>query len=456
MTLRFTQLFKQLSSLDSKIRNLSNFIRYGSIVSVKGLVLEVIGLKVPIGSQCFIEILSEDKYVYIKSEVISFFEEKTVLLSFSETHGIFPGAKVFSRLDINTNLAVKKIPLGDRILGRILDGNGAPLDGLPKIDSKNYTINNNAYVNPLHRKRITDVLDVGIRSINALLTIGKGQRIGLFSTPGLGKSILLEMIARHTQVDVFVIALIGERGREVKYFIDNVIKYNNLSKSVIIAAPASVSPFLKVQAASYATSVAEYFCKKNKHVLLIMDSLTRYAMAEREIAFSLGELPVFQGYPSSIFSKIANLLERIGNINKKQGSITAFYTVLMEEEDEQNPIAYIARSILDGHIFLSQYYASLGHYPAIDIESSVSRIMPDIIDTVQYERAVYFKKLVSVYQKNRDLLNVGAYVSGTDAVLDDAIKLLPKIEAFLQQDLSEKSSYSDSVKKLKEIFFSSV
>ncbi|QCI21968.1 FliI/YscN family ATPase [Buchnera aphidicola] len=454
MNLRFTQLLKKFASFENQINNLPNTINYGRLIGINGLVLEAIGLNdIPIGSQCYIERTINNKNTVINAEVIGFLNGKTLLLSFNETCGVFPGARVFLKLDNKMNHIVKKVPLSTNLLGRILDGNGLPLDGLPALHSKYYTIleqDNN--INPLNRKAITEVLDTGIRSINSLLTIGKGQRVGIFSTPGLGKSILLEMIAKHTQADVIVIALIGERSREVQRFINNVAKFKGLSRSVVIAAPANVSPLLRIQAASYATYIAEYFCKNNKNVLLIMDSLTRYAMAEREISLALGELPVAKGYPSSIFSKIPKLLERTGNLNKEKGSITAFYTILIEDEDQQDTVSHIAHSILDGHIILSRHYADLGHYPAIDIESSISRVMPDIIGSEQYHQASYFKKLVSSYQRNRDLINVGAYIHGNDVILDHAVKIWPKLEKFLRQEMSEKYDYFISCKQLNEIF----
>lgn len=454
MNLRFTKLFKKFSSFEDRISKLPNIINYGRLIGINGLVLEVIGLNIPIGSQCFIERIIDDKYINIDAEVIGFSGRKTLLLSLEDIHGVFPGARVFAKVvGRRINSIIKKIPLGMQLLGRILDGSGQPLDGLPQLDSRYYTfVKDKSSINPLHRKSITEVLDTGIRSINGLLTIGRGQKIGIFSSSGMGKSILLGMMAKYTKADVIIIALIGERGREVKYFIEKILGVKGLSRSVIIASPADVSPLLRVRAASYATSVAEYFASKNKHVLLIMDSLTRYAMAEREISLSLGELPVAKGYPASIFSKISNLVERIGITDKNKGSITAFYTVLTEGEYEQDPVSHLARSVLDGHIILSRYYADLGHYPAIDIESSISRIMPDIINPQQYYQASYLKKMVSSYHRNRDLINVGAYISGTDSILDQAIKIWPKIEKFLQQGISEKSDFALSCQQLNEIF----
>ncbi|QCI16245.1 FliI/YscN family ATPase [Buchnera aphidicola (Artemisaphis artemisicola)] len=451
MHLRFLKLLNKFSSFEKSVDKLPNIINHGRLVGINGLILEVIGLQIPIGTQCYIERIIDKKYIH--AEVVGFLEKKTLLLSSEEIYGVIPGARVFLKISDNTtNSIIKKMPLGMKLLGRVLDGRGEPLDGLPQLDSKYYTIIKNNKINPWNRKPITEVLDTGIRSINGLLTIGRGQKIGIFSTSGLGKSVLLGMMAKYTKADIIIIALIGERGREVKNFIEKILGKQGLSRSVVIAAPVDVSPLLRIQAASYATSIAEYFSKKNKHVLLIMDSLTRYAMAEREISLSLGELPITKGYAASIFSKISNLIERVGISDEYKGSITAFYTVLTEDEDEQDPVSYLARSVLDGHIILSRYYADLGHYPAIDIESSISRVMPDIISLKHNHQASYFKKIVSSYHRNKDLINVGAYISGSDVVLDHAIKIWPKIEKFLQQEISEQSDFHISYERLKEIF----
>lgn len=452
MTVKF---FNKLSSFGNRIDTLNNVICSGKIISINGFVLKAVGLKnIFVGAECFIEYNLETNKKYIKAEVIGFSEKITFLLAHEDIIGILPGAFVFLKPGNNKNYFFKKIPLSCQLLGRVLNACGQPLDHLPKIDYKYYTkiIERNS-TNPLHRKPITQVLDTGIRSINGLLTIGKGQKIGIFSSSGLGKSILLGMMAKYTKADIIIIALIGERGREVKEFIENILGDSGLSRSVVIAAPADVSPILKVQSAFYAVNIAEYFFKQNKDVLLIMDSLTRYAMAEREISLSLGELPVHKGYSASLFSKIPHLVERTGVVsNNTQGSITSFYTILTEGEDEQDPVSHLARSTLDGHIILSRHYADSGHYPAIDIESSISRVMPSIIKSKQYNQASYFKKLVSIYQKNKDLINIGAYVHGTDSILDHAIKLWPKLEVYLQQKISEKSDYHNSCQDLSKIF----
>ncbi|CAL4318731.1 Flagellum-specific ATP synthase [Buchnera aphidicola (Protaphis terricola)] len=451
MKLKYSELFNKINYFESQVNELSEFILYGYLISINGLILEVVGLKAPIGAECIIERIIDNKPSNISAEVISFNKDKTLLFSFDKTYGILPGAKVFLKNFKDSNYFIKKMPLGNNLLGRILNGKGELLDNGPELDKQCFSIIKSKHINPLDRKPIVDVLDTGIRAINGLITIGRGQRIGIFSESGVGKSILLGMMAKYTQADIVVIGLIGERGRELKNFIENILGLDGLNKSVVIASPADESPLLQIKAALYATSIAEYFRDyQNKNVLLIMDSLTRYAMAEREVALSLGELPVSKGYPSSVFSKIPILVERSGNTNSK-GSITAFYTVLTENEDDQDPISHICRSILDGHIILSKHYADLGHYPAIDIESSISRIMPDIVSNNQYSNACYFKRLFTSYQRNKDLINIGAYIKGNDSILDNAIQKWTSLEAFLKQSTSEKSNYLNTCLELEKI-----
>ena len=304
-------------------------------------------------------------------------------------------------------------------------------------------------LNPLERAPITEVLDVGVRAINGLLTVGRGQRMGLFSGSGIGKSVLLGMMARFTAADVIVVGLIGERGREVKEFIENILGAEGLARSVVVAAPADTSPLMRLQGAAYATAIAEYFRDCGQHVLLIMDSLTRFAMAQREIALAIGEPPVTKGYPPSVFAKLPQLVERAGNGGRGGGSITAFYTVLAEGDDQQDPIADSARAILDGHIVLSRSLADQGHYPAIDIEASISRAMTSLIDQPQFEVVRRFKSLYSRQHRNRDLLAVGAYVAGSDRVLDEALMLYPGMETFLQQNMHERTGYAESIARLR-------
>jgi flagellum-specific ATP synthase len=295
-------------------------------------------------------------------------------------------------------------------------------------------------------------MDVGIRAINALLTVGRGQRLGLFSGSGVGKSVLLGMMARYTEADVIVVGLIGERGREVKEFIELNLGDEGRARSVVVAAPADVSPLMRLQGAAYATSIAEHFRDQGRHVLLIMDSLTRYAMAQREIALAIGEPPVTRGYPPSVFARLPQLIERAGNGPAGGGSITAFYTVLVEGDDQQDPIADAARAILDGHIVLNRQLADAGHYPAIDIEQSISRVMTNLIPADHLEQVRQFKQLYSRHQRARDLLAVGAYVAGSDPLLDRAIVMNPELEAFLQQRIGERAGYASSRDQLAGLF----
>jgi flagellum-specific ATP synthase len=383
----------------------------------------------------------------------------------SDVYGVVPGARVVPvehavetpRLDApprprrRASDQARHVPVGPGLLGRVLDSTGKPLDGLgPLLVERNVSLHGRA-LNPLERAPITKVLDVGIRAINAITTVGRGQRMGLFAGSGVGKSVLLGMMARYTEAEVIVVGLIGERGREVKEFIENILGEEGLRRSVVVAAPADVSPLLRLQGASYATAIAEFFRDQGKHVLLIMDSLTRYAMAQREIALAIGEPPVTKGYPPSVFAKIPQLVERAGNGGENGGSITAFYTVLVEGDDQQDPVGDSARAILDGHIVLTRSLADQGHYPAIDIEQSVSRAMTNLIDNDQFSIVRRFKSLYSRYQRNRDLITVGAYARGTDSMLDRAIALQPHMEAFLQQSINEKAFYAESLADMSEI-----
>jgi len=325
------------------------------------------------------------------------------------------------------------------------------LDGLGPVETAQRVPLQSRPFNPLARAPIREVLDTGVRAINALLTVGRGQRMGLFAGSGVGKSVLLGMMARYTSADVIVVGLIGERGREVKEFIENILGYEGRSRAVVVAAPADTPPLLRLHGAAYATAIAEYFRDQGKHVLLIMDSLTRFAMAQREIALAIGEPPATKGYPPSVFAKLPQLVERAGNGREGGGSITAFYTVLTEGDDLQDPIADAARAILDGHVVLSRSLADQGHYPAIDIEASISRAMTEIVSPEQLALVRRFKNLYSRYQRSRDLISVGAYVRGSDPLLDEAIAMYPKLERFLVQDMRERASYGDSVLELERL-----
>ena len=451
MTARLGRWLKSLDSLEQRLAATPMVRHYGRLTRATGLIMEATGLQLPLGAPCLIERQRREDVDEIDCEVVGFSGDKLFLMPLEEVEGIVPGARVYARMRADGQSG-KQLPLGAELLGRVLDGAGRPLDGLPAPDTGYSASLNTAPINPLQRTPITDVLDVGVRTINALLTVGRGQRMGLFAGSGVGKSVLLGMMARYTRADVIVVGLIGERGREVKDFIDNILGGAGLERSVVIAAPADVSPLLRMQGAAYATRIAEDFRDRGYHVLLIMDSLTRYAMAQREIALAVGEPPATKGYPPSVFARLPALVERAGNGTSGGGSITAFYTVLTEGDDQQDPIADAARAILDGHIVLSRQLAEAGHYPAIDIEASISRAMTAIVTPAQEQQVRQFKQLLSRYQRNRDLISVGAYAAGSDNLLDRAIALYPAIEAFLQQDMHTRSDYLQACEQLQGLF----
>ncbi|SFP91486.1 flagellum-specific ATP synthase [Nitrosomonas cryotolerans] len=438
-------------------------LQSGTLTRVAGLVMEAIGLKLAVGSSCTIFLPNGNN---VSAEVVGFSEDRLFLMPSGDTYGLVPGARVVSTEFIGELPKIgclqhpkrraadraKHVMVGYELLGRVLSGAGEPLDQLGPLRVENSMPLYSRPYNPLERVPVSEPLDVGVRVINTLLTVGRGQRMGLFAGSGVGKSVLLGMMARYTSADVIVVALIGERGREVKEFIENILGKEGLARAVVIAAPADTSPLLRLQGAAYATAIAEFFRDQGKHVLLIMDSLTRFAMAQREIALAIGEPPATKGYPPSVFAKLPQLVERAGNGNKASGSITAFYTVLTEGDDQNDPIADNARAILDGHIVLSRRLAEAGHYPAIDIEASISRVMTSLVSREQIELARHFKSLYSRYQRSHDLISVGAYVAGTHPELDKAIKLYPALESFLQQGMFQQENYHDSLKKLMILF----
>jgi len=427
----------------------------GRLTRAAGLVLEAVGLRLSVGAEVMIELPPGSSLPMAEAEVVGFSGDKLFLMPTTEVIGLLPGARVFpleSAPIADPMAGAKRLPVGWELLGRVLDASGRPLDGLGPLGAHADAPLSAPVINPLNREPIHKVLDVGVRAINALLTVGRGQRMGLFAGSGVGKSVLLGTMARYTSAEVIVIGLIGERGREVKEFIEQILGEEGLARSVVIAAPADVSPLLRMQAAAYSTSLAEYFRDQGKHVLLLMDSLTRYAMAQREIALAVGEPPATKGYPPSVFAKLPALVERTGNGPAGGGSITAFYTVLTEGDDQQDPIADSARAILDGHIVLSRSLAEAGHYPAIDIEASISRAMTALIDDNHLDKTRMFKQMLSRYQRNRDLINVGAYSSGRDALLDRAIALYPRMEAFLQQGFRECANFEPSIEMLDALF----
>jgi flagellum-specific ATP synthase len=343
---------------------------------------------------------------------------------------------------------VLRLPLGKGLLGRVVDSHGRPLDHLGPITDVEALPMDRGPLNAMDRDPVREPLDTGVRAINALLTVGRGQRIGLFAGSGVGKSVLLGMMARYTRADVIVVGLIGERGREVKEFIEDILGQDGRQRSVVVAAPADAPPLVRMQGAAYATAIAERFRDDGLHVLLLMDSLTRYAMAQREIALAIGEPPATKGYPPSCFAKLPQLVERSGNGLNGVGSITAFYTVLSEGDDQQDPIADAARAILDGHIVLSRALAESGHFPAIDIEASASRVMHNVSTPDHLEQARRFRNLYSRYMKSRDLIQLGAYVSGSDPETDRAIALYPALQGFLAQGMNEAADMAGSLQGL--------
>lgn len=451
----FERAQRLLEDCAEAVRHAPGPVCAGRLTRVAGLVLETTGLRVPIGSMCLVEVGHGHR---VEAEVVGFVGERQFLMAGAEVGGLEPGARVYPvdrpvaappRLGETWQPArrsidrMRQVGVGDALLGRVIDGHGRALDNGPPLQGLQQVALQGRPINPLDRDPIDHTLDVGVRSINALLTIGRGQRIGLFAGSGVGKSVTLGMMARYTDADVVVVGLIGERGREVKDFIENILGKDGRGRAVVVAAPADVSPLLRMHGAAYAHTVAEYFRDQGRHVLLIMDSLTRFAQAQREIALAIGEPPATRGYPPSVFARLPQLVERAGNGLGGRGSITAFYTVLTEGDDLLDPVADAARAILDGHITLSRALADAGHYPAIDIETSISRVMPDIIDTRDLERARRFRALYSRYQRSRDLISIGAYVPGNDHTLDEAVRLHPAMEQFLMQGMHEPAPIND-------------
>jgi flagellum-specific ATP synthase len=434
----------------------------GRLTRINGLVMEASGLKLPLGAVVRIETPGEGS---VEAEIVGFAGDRLFMMPAEDVYGLAPGALVWPQEApvlapvLGQRLSAKRrsqdrtkhLPVGDELLGRVVDANGRALDNLgPLITNHRHSLASRP-LNPLLREPIRQSMDVGIRAINGLLTVGRGQRLGLFSGSGVGKSVLLGMMARYTQADRIVVGLIGERGREVQEFLEQNLGLEGRARSVVVAAPADVSPLLRLQGAAYATAIAEHFRDEGRHVLLIMDSLTRYAMAQREIALAVGEPPVTRGYPPSVFARLPQLVERAGNGPAGGGSITAFYTVLTEGDDPQDPIADSARAILDGHIVLDRRLADAGHYPAIDIEQSISRAMNQLNSPEQLELARQFKQLYSRYQRARDLIAVGAYSAGSDLLLDRSIALYPKLEAFLQQRIDERADSATTRQRLREL-----
>lgn len=412
----------------------------GRLTRVVGLTLEAVGCNVSLGGRCLV---SHPSGRDIEAEVVGFDGPRIFLMPLYSVEGLQPGASVVPATQNH------KLWVGNGLLGRVLNGFGEPIDGHgPLALHECREAGPERAINPLKRQPIRQALDVGIAAINGLLTVGKGQRIGLFAGSGVGKSVLLGMMTRFTDADVIVVGLIGERGREVKEFIEEILGEEGLRRSVVVASPADDSPLMRLRAAIVTSRIAEGFRDQGKDVLMLMDSLTRYAMAQREIALAIGEPPATKGYPPSVFARLPQLVERAGNADKGGGTITAFYTVLTEGDDQQDPIADSARAILDGHIVLSRALAEQGHYPAIDIEASISRVMPSVVNAEHLAKAQLFKRVYSRYQQNRDLISVGAYTMGADKDIDFAIERMPHLRQFLQQGLTENIALAAAVERL--------
>jgi flagellum-specific ATP synthase len=414
----------------------------GQLTRMIGLTLEASGCEAAIGDRC--DVVAADG-ARVEAEVVGFAQERLFLMPTGDIHGVKPSARVIPIQRAGS------VAVGPQLLGRIIDGGGRPLDGLGPLECEQSQRLMGAPINPLARQPISQPLDVGIRSINALLTVGRGQRIGLFAGSGVGKSVLLGMMARYTAADVIVVGLIGERGREVKEFVERILGAEGRRRSVVIATPADNPPLMRLHGAWLATAVAEYFRDQGKSVLLLMDSLTRFAQAQREIGLAIGEAPATKGYPPSVFAKLPQLVERAGNGAEKSGSITAFYTVLTEGDDQQDPIADAARAILDGHFVLSRRIAESGLYPAIDVEASISRVMQEIVTPAHAKLARQFRQSLSMYQQNRDLIAIGAYRQGSDPRIDAAIAAWPRLQQLLQQDMHERFDLNASSAALNQL-----
>lgn len=428
--------------LEVRKKEHTGLLHCGRVSRAVGLTLEAKGFNQAVGARCLVTINNQRT---IEAEVVGFGDDSVYLMSLGSIQGMSPGMII-----IPTG-RVAQVNVGIHLLGRIVNGSGHLIDDGPSLELNDTYPLVGQIINPLKRAVIDTHLDVGIRAINSLLTIGRGQRIGLFAGSGVGKSVLLGMMTRYTEADIVVVGLIGERGREVKEFIENSLGEEGLLRSVVVAAPADETPLMRLHGAMVATSIAEYFRDQGKHVLLLMDSLTRFAQAQREIALSIGEAPATKGYPPSVFTKLPELVERAGNGQPGSGSITAFYTVLTEGDDLQDPIADSARAILDGHIVLNRTFAEEGQYPAIDLEASISRVMQSIVPESHFKQMLVLKKYLSLYEKNKDLILLGAYAKGADPMLDKAILYRDKIREFIIQGMYEKVNYEESIAQLTQL-----
>ena len=416
--------------------------RSGTLVRLVGLTLETRGIMAPLGACC--EVLGRHGH-RVEAEVVGFNDKTLFLMPFSEPTGVGPG-DVVRVVSHSSN-----VKLGPALLGRVIDGRGEPLDGLPAPECHDTLSLLGRPLNPMERGPIDKVLDVGVKAINGMLTMGRGQRIGLVAGSGVGKSVLLGMLTRFTKADVVVIGLIGERGREVQAFISESLGKEGLAKSVVVASPANVSPVLRLKATHMTHVIAEYFRDQGLNVLMLVDSLTRVAHAQREIGLAIGEPPTAKGYPPSVFALLPNLIERAGVGRHGVGSITAIYTVLAEGDDASDPIVDIARASLDGQVMLSRKLADAAHYPAIDLTGSISRIMQSLLDPNDLKQANRFRRMWTLYQQNLDLIQVGAYERGTNPELDDAIRLHDRMVSFLQQDMHIDQDYESTRTELRAL-----
>ncbi len=415
---------------------------HGSLVRTIGLVMEARGIHVAIGERCFIE---GEAGRLLPAEVVGFDSGRVLLMAEGRGDGLAPGARVIPAG------RMMEIAVGPQLLGRVLDSRGSPIDGKGRLWCAERMPLFGRAVNPMRRALVEESLDVGVRPINALFSVGRGSRLGLFAGSGVGKSVLLGMMARYTGADVVVIGLIGERSREVKEFVDRILGADGLAKAVVVAAPAGDSALERVHGAYRAVAIAEYFRDRGQHVLLLMDSLTRFAMAQREIGLAIGEIPATRGYPPSVFGRIAALCERAGNGEEGTGSITAFYTVLVEGDDPNDPIGDSTRAILDGHLVLSRKLADAGHFPALDVGASISRVMLAVVSAGHLRAAQRFKQLYGRLEENRDMIAIGGYRPGQDADLDLAVSLRPAIESFLRQDWTHAVGFADSLVALRTL-----
>ena len=414
----------------------------GTLARLVGMTLEARGIMAPLGAHCEIEGSAGQK---LAAEVVGFNDQTLYLMPFTDSAGIGPGATV--RVISHSSEA----SLGPELLGRVIGPLGEPLDGLPAPECPDKLALLGLPINPMERGPINQVLDVGVKAINGLLTMGRGQRIGLIAGSGVGKSSLLGMMTRFTKADVVVIGLIGERGREVQAFINEVLGPEGRAKAVVIAAPANVSPVLRLKATHLTHVIAEYFRDQGKNVLMMMDSLTRVAHAQREIGLAIGEPPTAKGYPPSVFALLPNLIERTGVGRHGYGAITAIYTVLAEGDDAQDPIVDIARASLDGQVMLSRKLADASHYPAIDLNGSISRVMQNLVAPGDLHTANRFRRLWSLYQQNQDLISVGAYETGSNPDIDQAIALRARLEQFLKQDMHINEDYEKTRQEIREL-----